>query len=175
MKLPKSLGIYVDWPVQEVTLATNIVHGWRIYDPHTKVVIDECSYTKNMMISGRGINPMKALKAIANRNETLQEYSRNLGIAYAQRLTSKSVRIARNYFVRGTDNFKIAQRRAQAGDWSGAATLWENELANSNPKIAGRAHYSMAISKEIKGDLAQAIQFALSLIQITIIALPKAM
>lgn len=160
MKLPNSLGIDVDVPAQEVTMATNVLSGWRIYDPHTKEIVDERFYTKNMMFRGRGINPMKAVEAVANRNETVQEYSRNLGIAYAQRLTPKSVRIARDYFVRGTDNFKIAQRRAQAGDWNGAATLWEKELYNSNPKIAGRAHYNMAISKEIKGDLEQAIQFA---------------
>ena len=160
MKLPNSIGIDVDVPAQEVSLATKVVSGWRIYDPHTKEVVDERFYNKNMIFRGRGINPMKAVEAVAGRNETVQEYSRNLGIAYAQRLTPTSVRIARDYFVRGTDNFKIAQRRAQAGDWNGAAVLWEKELTNSNPKIAGRAYYNMAISKEIKGDLDQAIQFA---------------
>ena len=69
-------------------------------------------------------------------------------------------RIARDYYVRGSDNFKIAQRRAQAGDWDGAAELWERELTNPKEKIAGRAHYNMAISNEIKGDLEKAIQFA---------------
>jgi len=160
MKLPNSLGIDVHVPAQEVTLATTVFNGWRIYDPHTKEIIDERFYEKNMVFMGRGINPMKAVEAIAGRNEAVQEYSRNLGIAYANRLIPKTVRIARDYFVRGTDNFKIAKRRAQAGDWDGAAELWERELTNSKAKIAGRAYYNMGISKEINGDLEQAIQFA---------------
>jgi hypothetical protein len=160
MKLPNNIGVNVDVPAQEVTLATNVVSGWRVYDPHIKVVVDEQLYTKNMAFRGKGINPMKAIEAVANRNETVQEYSRNVGIAYAERLLPKNRRIAREYFVRGTDNFKIAQRRAQAGDWDGAAKLWERELTNSNEKVAGRAYYNMAISNEINGDLDKAIQLA---------------
>ncbi len=160
MKLPNSLGIDVDVPAHEVTLATNIVNGWRLYDPHIKEVVDERLFNKNMTFRGSGINPMKAVEAVAGRNETVQEYSRNVGIAYAKRLIPRTRRIARDYFVRGTDNFKIAQRRAQAGDWDGAAELWKRELNNPDEKIAGRAHYNMAISNEINGDLDKAIQFA---------------
>lgn len=160
MKLPNNLGIEVDMPAHEVSLATHIVNGWRLYDPQLKEVLDERLFNKTMMFTGRGINPIKAIEAVAGRNETVQEYSRNVGIAYAKRLIPRTSRIARDYFVRGTDNFKIAQRRAQAGDWEGAAELWQRELNNPNEKIAGRAHYNMAISSEINGDLDKAIQFA---------------
>lgn len=160
MKLPNSLGVDVDVPAHEVTLATNIVNGWRLYDPQIKQVVDERLFNKNMMFKGSGINPMKAVEAVAGRNETVQEYSRNVGIAYAKRLIPRTRRIARDYFVRGSDNFQIAQRRAEAGDWDGAAALWEQELSNPDEKIAGRAHYNMAISNEINGDLEKAIQFA---------------
>lgn len=160
MKLPNSLGVDVDVPAQEVTLATNVVNGWRIYDPQIKEVVDERLFNKNMVFRGRGINPMKAVEAVAGRNETVQEYSKNVGIAYAKRLIPRTRRIARDYFVRGTDNFKIAQRRAQAGDWNGAAELWEMELTNADEKIAGRAHYNMAISHEINGNLEEAVRFA---------------
>ena len=160
MKLPNSLGVDVDIPAQEVTLATNVVNGWRIYDPQIKQVVDERIFNKNMTFHGKGINPMKAIEAVAGRNETVQEYSRNVGIAYAKRLIPRTRRIARDYFVRGTDNFKIAQRRAQAGDWEGAAELWKMEINNPKEKIAGRAYYNMAISSEINGDLDKAIRFA---------------
>lgn len=160
MKLPNSFGVEIDIPAHEVRMATTVVNGWRIYDPHTKEIVDECFYDKNMIFRGRGINPIKAVEAVAGRNEAVQEYSRNVGIAYANRLLPKTVRISRDYFVRGNDNFKIATRRAQTGNWDGAAELWEMELTNPNPKIAGRAFYNMGISKEINGDLEQAIQFA---------------
>lgn len=160
MKLPNSLGVDVDVPAQEVTLATNVVNGWRVYDPQIKEVVDERLFNKNMVFRGKGINPMKAVEAVAGRNETVQEYSKNVGIAYAKRLIPRTRRIARDYFVRGTDNFKIAQRRAQAGDWDGAAELWEMELTHPDEKIAGRAHYNMAISHEINGNLDEAVRFA---------------
>lgn len=160
LKLPNSLGVDVDVPAHEVTLSTRVVNGWRIYDPQIKEVVDERLFNKNMVFRGKGINPMKAVEAVAGRNETVREYSKNMGIAYAKRLVPRTRRIARDYFVRGTDNFKIAQRRAQTGDWDGAAELWELELANSDGKVAGRAHYNMAISHEINGDLTKAVQFA---------------
>ncbi len=160
MKLPNNLGVDVDVPAHEVTLNTMVNCGWRLYDPQSKEVVDEHLYTKNMAFQGRGINPMKAVEAVASRNETVQEYSRNVGIAYAKRLVPRYVRISREYFMSGTDKLKLAHRRAVAGDWAGAAELWEQELNNPDPKIAGRANYNMAISSEINGDLDQAIAFA---------------
>jgi hypothetical protein len=54
----------------------------------------------------------------------------------------------------------VAKRRAQTGDWQGAAALWEQELSNQDPKIAGRAYYNMAIINEINGDLESAMDWA---------------
>lgn len=155
-----NLGVKVSVPGQEVTLNTSINSGWRIYNPQTRLVIDERIYTKNMVFSGSGINPLKAVEAVQRRNETIEEYSKNVGIAYAQRLVPNSTRISRDYFVSGTDNFKLAQRRALTGDWEGAANLWKKELNNPDFKIRGRANYNMAISSEIDGDLDLAVQYA---------------
>lgn len=49
----------------------------------------------------------------------------------------------------GSINFKIAKRRAQTGNWEGAAGLWMTELNNPKAKITGRAYYNMAISNEL--------------------------
>lgn len=160
MPLENNLGIKVNVPAQEVTLNTFVNCGWRLYDPKTKLVIDERIYSKEMLFHGQGINPIKAVEAVKQRNETIQEYSRNVGAAYAQRLIPNKVRISRDYYMSGTDNFKIAHRRALTGDWDGAAELWKKELDNSDLKIQGRANYNMAISSEINGDLELAIQYA---------------
>ncbi|WP_052188102.1 DUF6340 family protein [Cellulophaga sp. Hel_I_12] len=160
MPLKNNLGVKVNVPAQKLSLNTLINCGWRIYDPQTKLVIDERFYTKNMAFMGQGINPVKALETIQNRNETIEQYSKNVGIAYAKRLVPNKVRISRDYFVSGTNNFKVAQRRALTGDWSGAAELWELELMSSNRKILGRANYNMAISSEIDGNLDLAIEYA---------------
>ncbi|WP_165750234.1 DUF6340 family protein [Cellulophaga sp. Z1A5H] len=160
MPLENNLGVKVNVPAQEVTLNTLVNCGWRLYDPKTKLVIDERNYTKEMLFHGQGINPIKAVEAVKQRNETVQEYSRNVGIAYAQRLVPNKIRISRDYYMSGTDNFKVAHRRALTGDWDGAAELWKKELNNSDLKIQGRANYNMAISSEIDGDLDLAISYA---------------
>ena len=69
-------------------------------------------------------------------------------------------RVTRDYYVRGSGNFKIATRKARTGNWDGAAKLWQQEVTNSKRKIAGRACYNMAIISEINGDVDGAIQWA---------------
>ncbi len=160
MPLENKLGVKVNVPAQEVTLNTFVNCGWRLYDPKTKIIIDERNYTKEMLFHGQGINPIKAVEAVKQRNEVVQEYSRNVGIAYAQRLVPNKIRISRDYYKSGTDSFKIAHRRALTGDWDGAAELWKDELNNSDLKIKGRANYNMAISSEINGNLDLAIEYA---------------
>ena len=160
MNLPNPLGIEVPVPAHRITLNTLIQNGWRVYDPVNQRVADELMFSDNVISTGKGINPVKAYKAVAGRKEAVLDYSKYTGGEYAQRLLPYRHRVSRDYFVRGTDNFKIAQRRAQAGDWDGAAVLWEQEVSHPDPKVAGRACYNMAISSEINGDLEKAIQWA---------------
>ncbi|MCM4168255.1 hypothetical protein KCTC52924_03817 [Arenibacter antarcticus] len=159
-EFPNQLGLKVSLPGHQVTLNTQINNGWRIYDPKNRVVLDQFIYSDGFIASGKGINPMKAVEAIARRNETVMDYSKNMGNAYGLRLSPLRHRVNRDYFVRGTDNFEVAKRRAQTGDWMGAAQLWEREVGNPKSKIAGRACYNMAIINEINGDLETAMDWA---------------
>jgi len=70
------------------------------------------------------------------------------------------LRVERDYFVKGTDNFKIAKRKAQTGKWDEAGNLWEREVSNPDAKIAGRASYNMAIISEINGSVDEALGWA---------------
>ncbi|MCW5515526.1 DUF6340 family protein [Muriicola sp. Z0-33] len=160
MTVPNDLGIKAEIPAHGLTLNTQIKNGWRIYDPQRRLILDEFSTYDLVSLKGAGINPVKAFEAIIGRKEAVLEISNKLGINYAYRLRPINKRIARDYYVRGTDNFKIAQRRAQTGDWDGAADLWEEELSHPKTKVAGRACYNMAIINEINGDLDAAMKWA---------------
>ena len=103
---------------------------------------------------------MQAVEAVIGRKEAVLEVSNLIGHNYALRILPYRMRVARNYYVRGTNNFTIAKRRAQTGDWDGAAALWEKEVPNSKGKLAGRACYNMAIISEINGDLNAAVNWA---------------
>ncbi|MGD0342157.1 MAG: DUF6340 family protein, partial [Bacteroidales bacterium] len=90
----------------------------------------------------------------------VQEVSNKSGQKYALRIVPFTLRVQRDYFVRGTNNFKIAKRKAQLGKWDDAGLLWEKETSNPKMKIAGRACYNMAIISEIDGNVDTALQWA---------------
>jgi len=144
----------------EAGMETIIKTGWRIYDPAGKDILDEINFTESLVFYGRGINPVAAVAALMGRKEAVKEVSKNAGHTYALRIVPYQLRVTRDYFVKGTDNFKIAKRKAQTGKWDEAAKLWEQEINNPGKKIAGRACYNMAIINEINGLLDDALGWA---------------
>lgn len=160
LPLPNEFGIKVNVPAHELHLNTLIKNGWRIYDLKDQRLADEFLCEGRVQASGKGLNPVKAYEAILNRKEAVLASSMDLGENYSSRLIPLRRRIARDYFVRGSNSFKIARRRAQVGDWDGAAELWAMEVSNPKPKIAGRACYNMAIINEINGDIQAAMEWA---------------
>ena len=160
VNIPNDLGIKAALPGHKVTLNTAIKNGWRVYDPQSKLILDEYINNNHITSIGSGINPMKAVEAVIGRKEAVKQRSSNIGNSYGYDVRPLSKRISRDYFVKGSDNFVIAKRRAQTGDWDGAAALWEKEVNNPDGKVAGRACYNMAIINEINGDLDKAMEWA---------------
>ncbi len=157
-----NLGGLANIPAIENNLSMNtqVKTGWRIYDPSSRTILDEYILSKDISSSGSGINPAVAASALAGRIEAVKEVGTQAGQAYASRILPYWIRVSRDYFVRGDQNFIIATRRARAGNWDGAAALWKEETKNTARKIAGRACYNMAIIAEINGDLDGAIMWA---------------
>lgn len=144
----------------QADMETLVKTGWRIYDPSSKVVLDEYIFNQSIVFSGRGINPLVAASALVGRKDAVNQVSNKAGHGYALRIIPFRLRVMRDYYVKGTNNFKIAKRKAQVGKWDEAGLLWEKETANSSTKIAGRACYNMAIINEINGDLDSALKWA---------------
>lgn len=144
----------------EVDVETIVKTGWRIYDPASRQILDEYIYQESIVSTGRGINPIYAISALTGRKEAVNEVSNKAGHGYAFRIIPYRLRVKRDYYVKGTSNFKIARRKAQMGKWDEAGELWKKDTDNSKMKIAGRAAYNMAILNEINGDLDSALQWA---------------
>jgi hypothetical protein len=141
-------------------MQTIVETGWRIYYPAGKVILDEYVYNESIVFSGTGINPLVAAAALIGRKDAVNQASNKAGRSYALRILPYQIRVTRDYYVKGTNNFKIAKRKAQVGKWDEAGQLWEKETNNSSGKIAGRACYNMAIINEINGDLDTALGWA---------------
>lgn len=142
------------------TMSTKVKTGWRIYDANGKQLLDEYITESVLNFYGKGLNPVAAAAALLERGEAVKQAGAKAGIRYAQRILPYTQRVKRDYYVRGTENFRTARRKAQTGNWDGAATLWQQETGNPKSKIAGRACYNMAIINEINGNLPQAINWA---------------
>ncbi len=154
------LSVNVPLPEHHAEVKTTIRTGWRIYDHMGRYIVDEYDITEAVVTTGRGINPVEAVKAISGRTEAVQSISGDIGRVYAMRVLPYWTRVTRQYYVRGNDRFTVAKRRAQTGNWEGAAELWLKETTNSNARIAGRAHYNMAIMSEIRGEIDESIDWA---------------
>lgn len=142
------------------SMETLVKTGWRIYSPSDRAILDEYIVAESVVFAGKGVNPVAAVAGMIHRKDAVKEVSKKAGHIYALRLIPYRLRVTRDYFVKGTDNFKVAKRRAQLGKWDEAAELWEKETDNPKMKIAGRAHYNMAIISEINGNLDDAVSWA---------------
>lgn len=144
----------------QVSMETIIKSGWRIYAPSGPGILDEFSFAESLVFTAKGLNLLVAAAALKDRKNAIREVSRNAGHTYAIRILPYRLSVTRDYFVKGTDNFKIARRKAQTGKWDEAGRLWELETTNPKLKIAGRACYNMAIINEINGALDDALGWA---------------
>jgi len=154
------IGLDVPGLEHQASVTTMIKTTWRIYDPITKLVYDEFSGSRRFISRGKGINPVVALKAVTNRNDLVKQNSNQVGHIYAKRAMSYWIRVSRDYYVGGSRNLSIGKRKAQTGNWDGAAELWLKDANSSKPSVAGKGCYNMAISNEINGNLDKAIEWA---------------
>ncbi|HEX2920180.1 MAG TPA: DUF6340 family protein [Bacteroidales bacterium] len=141
-------------------METIVKTGWRIYDPSTKTLLDEYLQEETLTFHGKGVNPLAAAAGLIGRKDAVKEAGNKTGQNYALRIIPYEIRVIREYYVKGTDNFKIAERKAQMGKWDEAGELWAKELDNPSSKIAGRAAYNMAILSEINGKIEDALDWA---------------
>ena len=153
------LGVITGYE-QQADMLTTVKTGWRIYDPAGKNILDEINITKDLVFSARGLTPVIAAAALIDRKEAVKQVGNMAGVTFAQRLLPYKIRVYRDYYVKGTDNFETAMRKARTGNWDEAGQLWKKETSNPGAKIAGRACYNMAIISEIDGFLDVAIEWA---------------
>jgi hypothetical protein len=144
----------------QANMQTLVKTGWRIYDLRGKNVIDEYSFGRSLNYSAKGINPVVAAAGLINRKDAVKEAGAQNGRAYAQRIIPYWIRVNRDYYIKGSDNFTVGTRMARTGNWKGAEEMWNKETSNPDKTIAGRACYNMAIVSEINGDLNKAIEWA---------------
>ncbi len=145
---------------QEITLETLIENGWRIYDPKQRILVDEFTSNEQIIASAKGVSSVDALQAIDKRRETLIAQSKSSGNSYAQRMQPSKLDIQRDYYIKGSRNFGLADEQIQSGEYYEAIKYLEQEVSNPKPRISGRACYNLAVLSEYNGDLTAAMNWA---------------
>lgn len=135
--------------------------GWRIYFPKEKRIVDEHRMAENMHFQGKGLTPEQATMNLPNKRDCIKQAGGKAGTAYGYRISPQWIYVSRHFYTKGNDNMKFAGKKARKiNDWKGAMEVWKKEALNSNPKIAWKANYNMAVACEREGNLDLALEWA---------------
>ncbi|MCX6257565.1 MAG: DUF6340 family protein [Bacteroidia bacterium] len=147
-------------PEYWTNLDIHVNAGWRIYDAISEKIIDENTYRDSRNWNARDDNADKARAKLPGKRHALNEAGEEAGTKFGVRISPNWITVYRSYYVRKHDDFKRAKQMAKAGNWDGAAEIWNHLTTNHDPEVAARACYNMALAAEIKGDLDLAITWA---------------
>lgn len=144
-------------------LSSNTKLGWRLYDPKTHSIIDEFLVEEGKSWETNGASEAEAQSQLPNLRLCTNETSYAAGLKYGMRIAPTWTYVMRNYYTKGSDNMKRANKLAQANKWDQAAEKWQSIATlqkNVKPKVKGRASYNMAVANEVNGKLKSALEWA---------------
>jgi len=144
---------------------TAVRMGWRMYDPQTKIIIDEFTTDDFLVRDGSGGTERAALSNLPSPVSVSRMVAFNGGRRYGMRIAPVFVQVRRNYYAKAKGfkaEMKQAARYAKSDNWDSAAETWKKiaDRPGVDRKAAGRAAYNMAVTAEIKGELDLALEWA---------------
>ncbi|MEI6408564.1 MAG: DUF6340 family protein [Bacteroidota bacterium] len=144
---------------------TSVRMGWRMYDPKTQVIVDEFVTDDYLERTASGNTERAALSNLPSPVSVSRSVAFNGGMEYGARIAPVYVNISRSYYPKAKgvkDEMKQGARFAQAGNWNGAAGVWQKiaDRPDVTRKSAGKAAYNMAVACEMKGELELAMEWA---------------
>jgi hypothetical protein len=144
---------------------TGVRLGWRLYDPKSRVILDEITTSDEQRRSATGQTERQALGNLPAPVNVSREAAYFAGQDYGARIAPLYVSVSRNFYAKAKGfkpQMQKAARLATGQEWAQAAEIWQNVVdhPNGNRKAAGRAAYNLAVAAEMEGDLDGALQWA---------------
>ena len=138
--------------------------GWRLYDPKTRVVLDETLLSDLAEDQGFGDTQQAASNNLENAYSITRRLSTQVGDKYGRRIAPIWTMVSRTYYNTAKDSgrepMENADRYAKAGDWEAAAKVWRKLTEARDQKTAGRAAHNLALAAERSGNLPAALEWA---------------
>lgn len=138
----------------------NVNTKWTLYDDSTGAIIDMHESEDYLTFSNEGPTPDAAKGGLPSKRYAINSVGQSAGDHYGTRIAPYWVMVEREYFRKGSDKLKQAARFSKDGIWIKAIEIWKEETTNSDPKIAGRANYNLAIACEREGNVELALVYA---------------
>ncbi|RUT79899.1 DUF6340 family protein [Ancylomarina longa] len=126
---------------------------WRIYDPLYEKYIDERAIVDSLYTDVESYSYRTIVEELLpKRNDIMRDVSYDIGNNYAKLLSPEWINMSREYFVAGDKRFAVAEYYMEVGDWDKSIDVYKQVTNESDPKIAARACYNLAIAYEQKDD-----------------------
>ncbi|MCB0852196.1 MAG: hypothetical protein KDD63_08250 [Bacteroidetes bacterium] len=158
-------GNVTKWTEYRAEMHTQVKLGWRLYDPVNRVIIDEFEVWEELGWDGTGRSESQANGGLPGQVSAVNDVSYAAGRKYGMRIAPTWVRVSRSFYHKGKGDLKSemksAARFAKVDRFTDAAVIWKPIAENStDPKMAGRAAYNMALAAEWEGKLDLAYEWA---------------
>jgi len=141
-------------------LRVDVGSGWRLYDPIHRRIVDQVNFNDRKEWSGSGKTDQAALDDLPSKRNSINESGRFAGIQLANRISPNWRAESRTYFVKGNDELKEAKTQVRYNNWDAAIVIWKRLAESSDPEIAGKACYNLALASEMKGNIDLALVWA---------------
>ncbi|WP_461489314.1 DUF6340 family protein [Pontibacter sp. HJ8] len=158
-RVTAALGNNVPIPAAPNQIRVNVLAFWRLYDPASKIIIDQHQARSFLTFNGVGgsnlvLPPPEAL------HNTAYEAGRN----YIERFLPGYYTVKRELYKKGKGSskhaFKTAFRNSEVANWQGAMDSWSAILNQTSHKNAGKACLNIAVAHEVLGNTDLALQWA---------------
>ena len=141
-------------------LRVEITAGWRMYYPADKQIIVEELKKHTQLWEFEGKTKKDALRNLPSKMFAVEDAGRLAGIDFSSRLYSVRTTVERVLFIKGSRDFKIANRYLKQRHWKSAATIWKKYTNDPDKKIASAALFNLAVINEMDGNIEEATRLA---------------
>lgn len=148
-------------------MTTEVITGWRIYDPTNETIVDEWRSNQSKSASAKGISTYDAESALPQYSSIVAELARRNGENYGLRIAPIAMMVSRYFYTGGDAALQDANIYIKAQNYSEAAKAWQDIYNTAEkPKIKARAAHNIAVAYEIEGQLDKAIEWTKKAIEL---------
>jgi hypothetical protein len=138
----------------------NVRTHWKMYDDSTGNIVDMHPSADYVTFKREGKSELEARNSLPSKREAINRAGSEAGCSYGERIAPYYISVQRMYYKKGSSYLKQAADFVKRNRWQQATDVWKKEASSSDPEVAGRANYNMALACEKEGNLKLAIEYA---------------